>query len=62
MGIGSAYESPSLNHCSHLKIQTVFPKSDIFHNRMLILPSGPDLKIEYVDEVCLNIKRWFGGN
>lgn len=62
MGIGSAYEIPSLNHCSHLKIQMIFPKSDIFHNRMLILPSGPDLKIEYVDEVCLNIKRWFGGN
>ncbi len=60
-GIGSAYDIPSLNYCRHLEIQGDFPKSDIFHNQMLILPSGPDLEIKDVKEVCVNIKQWLEG-
>lgn len=62
-GIGTSYESPSLNHCVHLGICGEYPKSERFHNEMLILPSGPnqDLKnvaivhraiLEYGESLC----------
>lgn len=57
-GIGTSYESPSLNHCVHLGIYGEYPKSERFHNEMLILPSGPNQKMENVTIVCNAISQW----
>lgn len=58
-GIGTSYESPSLNHCAHLGICGEYPKSERFHNEMLILPSGPNQDLKNVAIVCNIITQWW---
>ena len=61
-GIKTSLESPSLNHCPHLNIKGEFPKSEIFNNELLILPSGPNLELEKIDIVCNEVNKWVEEN
>ena len=58
MGIESSFESPSLNCCSHLGIIGKYPKSDIFDQQMLILPSGPNQNLNNIERVGNVLHQW----